>query len=126
MTTKRILVVDDEEFIQEIVQACFEDIAGWEVLTASSGQEGLVKAIKEKPDAIVLDVMMPGMDGIAFLEYLQADPNIQSIPVVLITAKVDFTEPHRLQTLGVAGAIAKPFDPILLVNQVAKYLGWTW
>ncbi|MGM3307767.1 response regulator [Anabaena sp. WFMT] len=124
MTTRRILVVDDEEFIQEIVQSCFEDIAGWDVITASSGKEGLVKAMKEQPDAIVLDMMMPEMDGMTFLRYLKADPNIQSIPVVLITAKVDFTEPQRLLSLGVAGAIAKPFDPILLVDQVCDYLGW--
>ncbi|QLE57371.1 response regulator [Nostoc sp. TCL26-01] len=125
MTTKRILVVDDEALMQEVVQACLEEIAGWEVITASSGQEALAKAAREQPDAIILDVMMPGMDGIEFMQRLKADSNIQSIPVILLTAKLDFTEPARLRMLGVAGAIAKPFDPILLVEQIAAYLGWT-
>jgi CheY-like chemotaxis protein len=124
MTTKRILIVDDEVCVQEVVQACFEEIAGWEVVTASSAQEGLAKAAKEQPDAIILDVMMPGMDGIGFLQCLKTDPTIKSIPVVLLTAKADFTQPWRLAMLKVAGAIAKPFDPILLVEQVAEYLGW--
>ncbi|MBW4563067.1 MAG: response regulator [Mojavia pulchra JT2-VF2] len=126
MTTKRVLVVDDEACVQYVVQACLEEIAGWEVVTANSGHEGLVKAVKERPDAIILDMMMPGMDGIKFVELLQADPMIQSIPVVLLTAKVDYTDSCHIQNLGIAGAIAKPFDPILLVNQVAQYLGWTW
>lgn len=124
MTTKRLLVVDDEACVQEVVQACFEEIAGWEVITANSGQEGLAKAIREQPDAIILDVMMPGMDGIGFLQRLKTDPSIKSIPVVLLTAKIDFTEPSCLVMLGIAGAIAKPFDPILLVEQVAESLGW--
>jgi CheY-like chemotaxis protein len=125
MTTKRILVVDDDVSMREIVQVCLENLAGWEVLTASSGQEGLALAITEKPDAIVLDVMMPGMDGITFLQHLKAEPTIQCIPVVLLTAVSYFTEPKRIQKLGVVSAISKPFDLQLLVDSVAEALHWT-
>lgn len=125
MLSKRILVIDDEDVIQEVVQGCFEDVAGWEVLLASSGREGLEQVVTEQPDAIVLDEMMPGMDGIAFLKQLRASDHTPSIPVVLLTAKVDLTDPKLLRELGVVDAIAKPFDAIALVERVAEVLGWT-
>ena len=125
MLSKRILVIDDEDVIQEVVQGCFEDVAGWEVLLASSGREGLEQVVAEQPDAIVLDEMMPGMDGIAFLKRLRANDDNPSIPVVLLTAKVDLTDPKLLRELGVVDAIAKPFDAIALVERVAEVLGWT-
>ncbi|HEY9834357.1 MAG TPA: response regulator [Stenomitos sp.] len=126
MLSKRILVIDDEDVIQEVVQGCFEDVAGWEVLLASSGQEGLEQVVAEQPDAIVLDEMMPGMDGIAFLKQLRANDDTPSIPVVLLTAKVDLADPQLLQELGVVDAIAKPFDAIALVERVAEVLGWAF
>jgi CheY-like chemotaxis protein len=122
MSPKRVLVIDDEDAVREIVQSCFEDIAGWEVITANSGQEGLTKALAEIPEAIVLDVMMPGMDGIALLRKLQTYPTARSIPVVLLTAKDGLTNPIALSSLGVVGIIAKPFDPLELANQVARLL----
>jgi len=125
MLSKRILVIDDEQVIQEVVQGCFEDVAGWEVLLASSGREGLEKIVAGQPDAIVLDEMMPGMDGIAFLKHLRANDDNPSIPVVLLTAKVDLADPKLLRELGVVDAIAKPFDAIALVERVAEVLGWT-
>ena len=125
MLSKRILVIDDEDVIQEVVQGCFEDVAGWEVLLASSGREGLEQIVTEQPDAIVLDEMMPGMDGIAFLKQLRANDQTPSIPVVLLTAKVDLADPKLLRELGVVDAIAKPFDAIALVERVAEVLGWT-
>lgn len=124
IVTKRVLLVDDEEPVVAVVQSCFEDIAGWEVFTAASGQEGLIIAETKQPDAIVLDVMMPGMDGLTFLRKLKANDVIQSIPVVLLTAKIGLTEPLQAAALGVAGAIGKPFDPISLADQVANFLGW--
>jgi CheY-like chemotaxis protein len=126
MLSKRILVIDDEDVIQEVVQGCFEDVAGWEVLLASSGREGLEQVVAEQPDAILLDEMMPGMDGIAFLKRLRANDDNPSIPVVLLTAKVDLTDPKLLRELGVVDAIAKPFDAIALVERVAEVLGWTF
>ncbi len=120
--TKRILVIDDDEPVQMVVQSCFEELAGWVVVTANSGPEGLVKAIAEPPDAIILDMMMPGMDGLAFLRHLKANPKTQAIPVVVLTARTDLVQNHNYSTYGVVRTIAKPFDPISLVHQVAQAL----
>lgn len=124
MTTKRILVIDNEQYIQEVAQICLETTAGWEVLTAGSGREGLLKAEAEQPDAILLDVMMPDMDGLTTFEKLQANPAIQDIPVILLTAKVQASDRRRYAQLGMKAAIAKPFNPLELANQIAQALGW--
>lgn len=124
IATKQILFVDDELHIRQIVKACLETIGGWSVLLATSGQEALVKAISEKPDAIILDVMMPEMDGLTVLQELKANPVTQSIPVVFLTARLSLTEPQRFQDLGVKAAIAKPFNPLILVPQISSALGW--
>jgi CheY-like chemotaxis protein len=124
MSPKRILVIDDEYAIQLVVRGCLEDLAGWNVITASSGREGLAKAQIEHPDAILLDVMMPEMDGVTLLQQLQSSPDTGSIPVVLLTAKMEFTDFSRLAICGVVGAIAKPFDSLELVEQIASFLNW--
>lgn len=124
VTTKRILLIDDELHIRQIVKACLEALGGWEVVLAASGQEGLVKVASEKPDAILLDVMMPEMDGLVLLQRLQANPVTQSIPVLFLTGRLSLTEPQRFQPLGVKGAIAKPFNSLTLVPQIANTLGW--
>jgi len=124
IATKRILFIDDELNVQQVVKACLEALGGWNVLLAASGQEGLVKAVSEKPDAILLDVMMPGMDGLALLQQLKSNPVTQSIPIVFLTARLSLTEPQRFQELGVKGAIAKPFNSLTLVPQIANALGW--
>ena len=82
MSSKRILVVDNEAYIQEVAQICLETIAGWQVILAGSGLEGLAAAEREQPDAILLDVMMPDMDGLATFSQLQANPATRSIPVI--------------------------------------------
>lgn len=122
---KRILVIDDEERIREIVRACLEDLGGWETVTAQSGNEGLHLAKAESLDAILLDVSMPDMDGFVLFETLQANPVTSSIPVILLTAKVLPDDRARFETMGVAGVIAKPFDPLTISTQIAKLLGWT-
>lgn len=124
IATKRILFIDDELHIRQVVKACLEALGGWNVLLAASSQEGLVKAVSEKPDAILLDVMMPEMDGLALLQQLKANPVTQSIPVVFLTARLSLTEPQRFRELGVKGAIAKPFNSLTLVPQIANTLGW--
>ncbi|XHX75925.1 MAG: response regulator [Stenomitos frigidus ULC029] len=90
--SKRVLIVDDEAGIRKITQISLKAIAGWEVLTAASGQEGLAIAQAEQPDAILLDVMMPGMDGITTFQHLQTNSNTRAIPVILLTAKAQFSE----------------------------------
>jgi CheY-like chemotaxis protein len=124
IATKRILFIDDELHVRQVVKACLEALGGWNVLLAASGQEGLVKAASSKPDAILLDVMMPEMDGLALLQELKANPVTGSIPVVFLTARLSLTEPQRFQELGAKGAIAKPFNSLTLVPQIANALGW--
>jgi CheY-like chemotaxis protein len=124
MTSKRILVIDNEQYIQEVTQICLETVAAWQVITAGSGPEGLLKAEAEQPDAILLDVMMPGMDGITTFQKLQANPATQHIPVILLTAKVQVSDRRYYENLGIKDAIAKPFDPLELASQMATALGW--
>jgi CheY-like chemotaxis protein len=123
MTTKRILIVDDEADIREATQVCLEVSGEWEVLTASSGREGLLKAAAEQPDAILLDVMMPDMDGLTTLQKLQANPATQNIPVILLTAKAQPAEQRRFTQLEVAAVITKPYDPFTLADRVTEALG---
>ena len=123
MTTKRILVIDDEDDIREVVQLSLE-IGGWEVLTACSGSEGFAKAEAEQPDAILLDVMMPDLDGVSTFRQLQANTLTLCIPVILLTAKVQAADQRRFAELAVAGTISKPFNPLHLTSQIAQALGW--
>jgi CheY-like chemotaxis protein len=125
MTVKRILVVDNEQYIQEVAKVCLETIAGWEVLLASSGAECLQRAEADQPDAILLDVMMPDMDGMATFQKLQENAVTQAIPVVLLTAKIQSSDRRRYAQIGTIAAIAKPFNPLELAGQIAAALGWT-
>ena len=122
--SRRILIVDDEDDIREVAQMSLEMVAGWEVIPARSGDEGVRLAAEHRPDAILLDVMMPGMDGPATAERLRDRPETASIPVILLTAKVQPADRRRLEALGVAGVLAKPFDPMELAGQISGLLGW--
>jgi CheY-like chemotaxis protein len=124
MATKHILVIDDEDDIREVAQVSLEMMGNWGVLTARSGQEGLAKAEAARPDAILLDVMMPDMDGPTTFQRLRSTPAICHIPVILMTAKVQASDQRRFANLGVKGVIAKPFDPLTLADRVAETLGW--
>ena len=124
MSAKRILIVDDEYDIRAVAELALKTVAGWEVLTAASGREGLDIAVTEQPDAILLDVMMPDMDGIATLQALQANPATKSIPAILMTAKAQAADQRRFASLGVAGIITKPFKAMQLSAQVIAALGW--
>jgi DNA-binding response OmpR family regulator len=124
MTTKRILIVDDEDGLRQIIQFSLEAVAGWEVLTAASGSEGLVTAAAEQPDAILLDVMMPDMDGDETFKRLQANALTQDIPTIFLTSKASRNEQQELLDLGVAGAIAKPIKARDLVEQICNILNW--
>lgn len=123
--TKRILIIDNESYIQEVAQICLQTTAGWQVVTAGSGLEGIAKAEIEQPDAILLDVMMPDMDGPTTFQQLQENSATCKIPVILLTAKVQASDRLHYEELGVKGAIAKPFAPLQLANQIATLLGWS-
>lgn len=120
----RILIIDDEDDIREVAALSLETVAGWEVTTASSGALGLQRAIDYQPDAILLDVMMPGMDGPSTFRELRKNPATAHIPVLLLTAKVQSTDQRRFADLGVNAVLFKPFDPLTLSTQIAGVLGW--
>lgn len=122
--SRRILVIDDEEGIGEIIQISLMAVAGWEVVIAGSGQKGLEKALQEPFDAILLDVMMPDLDGPTTFQQLQVNLATQSIPVILLTAKASTEDYQELMALGVAGVITKPFAAQVLVNQIREILDW--
>ena len=118
----RILVVDDEQDIREVAELSLAGVGGWEVLTAGSGLEALELAAAERPDAILLDVMMPDLDGPGTVERLRADARTRDIPVILLTAKVQGADQRRFAGLDVQGVLAKPFDPMTLSDQVRAAL----
>lgn len=118
---RRVLVVDDDELLREVAKASLELVAGWTVSTASSGAEAHDKARAERPDAIVLDVMMPGQDGPTTFAALQDDEVTAGIPVIFLTAKNNAVD---WAGSGLAGVIAKPFDAMRLAAQVSELLGW--
>lgn len=121
---KRLLIIDDEDDIREVAALSLEATADWTILTAASGAEGIAVAAREKPDAILMDVMMPGMDGPTTFGLMQANPATSGIPVVLLTAKVQGVDQRRFAGLGVAAVLFKPFDPLTLAAQISEALGW--
>lgn len=123
MTVKRILLVDDEASILAVARVGLKRM-GWSVFTASSGQEGIALAETEQPDAIVLDVMMPEMDGLATLKQLQDNPQVKDIPVIFLTAKTQKADRRRFYAFGIKGFITKPFDPTTLASQISGFLDW--
>lgn len=121
MTVKRVLVIDDEDDIREVAQASLEIMAGLEVILACS-REGLIKAEMEQPDVILLDVMLPDMDGVTVFKQLRVNPATQHIPVIFLTAKVQAFDQLYLKQLGAKAVIAKPFKPQQLASQLLAIL----
>jgi len=121
---RKILIIDDEDDIREVAALSLESVAGWEVIKASSGSQGLLRAAEHQPDAILLDVMMPGMDGPTTFRELRKNQATARIPVLLLTAKVQGTDKRRFADLGVEAVLFKPFDPMTLSSQIASALGW--
>lgn len=122
---RKVLIIDDEDDIREVAALSLESIAGWDVVTASSGAQGLARAIEHNPDAILLDVMMPGMDGPTTFRELRKNPATAKIPVLLLTAKVQSSDQRRFADLGVESVLFKPFDPLTLADQISAVLGWS-
>lgn len=120
----RILVIDDEAAIQDIVKASLEVTAGWIVLVANSAVEGMTMVQAEQPDAILLDVMMPELDGISLFHKLKAQALTKNIPVIFLTAKVGREKRLKIEALGGAGIIIKPFEPEALAEQIRALLHW--
>ena len=119
-----MLVVDDDELLREVARTALEIVGGWDVTTAQSGTQAQDKAKTERPDVILLDVMMPGADGPSTVAALRSEPMTRDIPVIFLTAKVPPENDARWRTLGLAGVIRKPFDPMSLSADIARLLGW--
>ena len=121
----RILIIDDEDDIREVAALSLETVANWQVYTANTGSHGQARAIEHQPDAILLDVMMPGMDGPSTFRELRKNPATAHIPVLLLTAKVQSSDQRRFADLGVEAILFKPFDPLTLSTQISDVLGWS-
>ena len=122
-TRAKILVVDDQPNNLLAAEAMLADL-GQEVVKARSGFEALRRLLEEDYAVILLDVMMPEMDGPATVDGLRSASSTAGIPVILLTAKVQASDRSRLDGLEVSGLIAKPFDPVTLPQLVSDVLGW--
>jgi len=121
MARAKVLVVDDEEYIQHILNFSF-GAEGYEVITASDGEEAIAKAKREKPDVIVLDIMMPKMDGYEACKRLKSDPETKAIPVILLTAKGREADRRLGSEAGADDYVVKPFSPGRLIERVEGML----
>jgi DNA-binding response OmpR family regulator len=119
---KCVLIIDDEEDVREIAKMGLEMAANWMVLTASSGTEGLNIALDKQPDLILLDWMMPVLNGKQTLEKLKSVAETANIPVILMTAKTETAIKEHLQDLAIVGIITKPFRPLQLPDRIAEVL----
>jgi len=118
----KILYVEDEQDIQTIARIALEKIGGFSLTVCSSGKEALEKVTDLDPDIILLDVMMPEMDGLETFQALQKIPECAGIPVVFMTARVQAHEIKHYLAIGAVGVIAKPFSPLTLADQVKTIL----
>jgi len=125
MKSKKVLIIDDEDDIREVAQISLEIMAGLQVIVARTSREGIETAATEQPDAILLDVMLPDLDGLKTFEKLQANPQTKHIPVILLTAKVQTSDQMRFANLGIKAVITKPFKPNQLAQQLLIALEWS-
>lgn len=117
---KRISYTDDEPDIRAVAQISLEDIGGFELQLCSSGREAIDTIPEYQPDLILLDMMMPGIDGIQTFKELKSLPEIAQTPIIFMTAKVQSHEIASYMDLGAAGVVAKPFDAITLADDLRE------
>ena len=117
---RKILLVEDEPDIREITKSTLELVGGFEVETADNGQEGISKAQTYNPDLILMDMMMPGMNGTTTLMEIRKIESLKNIPIVFMTAKVQQHEVAEYKNLGALDVISKPYDPMHLSEQVSR------
>ncbi|GAA1916234.1 response regulator [Nocardioides lentus] len=118
------LVVDDDDDIRYLTGVSLEATAGWEVVTAASGAEALSEALARTPDVVLLDLMMPEMDGLATVERMRAEPTLVDVPVILFTAKASVGDDAPWEGADISGVLGKPYDPMQLAGNVRGLLGW--
>lgn len=122
--TRRILVVDDDEDVRRLAVMSLSRIGGYEVTSVGSGGDCIAALATDLPDAVVLDVMMPVMDGPTTLLAIRDGARTYGLPVVFLTAGVVEADMDRLRDMPVSGVLQKPFDPLQLPAQLAAVLGW--
>lgn len=120
MTPERILVVDDEKDIRTVIGMALTAVGGFTVEECALGEDAARVAAAFAPDLILLDVMMPGLDGPSTLRRLRQDPGTAETPVIFMTAKIMPGEVEHYLGLGAVGVIAKPFDPMTLSDEIRK------
>ncbi len=123
MPIQKVLLVDDEEDLRRIGHLGLGAVGKWQVILAVSGEDAIEKAREARPDLVLLDVLMPGIDGPTTCERLKADPATRDIPVIFLTANTQPHEIDRYLALGARGVIRKPFDPMQLAAEVRRLLG---
>lgn len=122
MTPKTILIIDDEGFVRGLVRVKLK-FMGMETIEGSNGMEGLEKAISHKPDLIILDIMMPKMDGFEVCQRLKENPETRHIPVIMMTARGERSAKERGEELGIVDYLTKPFSPQHLAERIFEILG---
>jgi DNA-binding response OmpR family regulator len=115
----RVLIIDDEPAIRLLCRVNLE-AEGFSVDEAGDGDSGIAAAHRNRPDAILLDVMLPGDDGFAVADRLHADPDLANVPIIFLTARADLDEGERLRRSGAAGFVTKPFNPLDLAGAVRR------
>jgi CheY-like chemotaxis protein len=125
MPVRSILLIEREPSIREVLHACLSELGGWQVTESHSIQEGIQLCMANHPDAILLDASTSENDALIFVEQLKQYSIAQSIPIVLLSSRANWFTLGQLQKMGFVGAIAKPFNPTALIEQVSRLLGWS-
>ncbi len=118
----KVLVVEDDRSIQMVLELVLGRMAKCEVVLASNGREGIEKIRQEKPDVVLLDIMMPEMDGFEVCRLAKADAASQTIPIIFLTAQPQPAAVAKAMSLGAAGYLVKPFDPMKIIDQINESL----
>jgi DNA-binding response OmpR family regulator len=129
MSARLILLINHDSSIGEVLRVCLMHLASWEVMSVGLHQTNLEALVHKRPDAILVDAFLPRMNRLGliqrlFIQKLQTMQMTQSVPILLISDKAAWFTAEQLRSLGIEGAIAKPFDPKTLPNQIAQILGW--
>ena len=122
--SRKVLVVDDDDIIREVAKLALEVVGGWQVSTAATGVEAGQAAEREQPDVVLLDVMMPGLDGPGTAALLAGNEATRDLPVIFMTAKTPLGDTGLTSLPNVVGVISKPFDPMSLAQDINLLTGW--
>lgn len=122
MQIRKVLLAEDDEDIQKVARISLQFRGGWEVSLATNGEECLILAAKEHPDLILLDCMMPILDGYETCRRLKQDPALRHIPVIFLTARAQETEVKKGLLLGALGYLIKPFNPMSLAAEIQQII----